>query len=77
MDSINIRSKKYISDYLNSYKSYKGKWCYEDGCLLQGAMLLYKTTKKDEYLNFIYNYLKEFVDENGAIKGYEKDEFIT
>ncbi|MGL4786984.1 MAG: glycoside hydrolase family 88 protein, partial [Cetobacterium sp.] len=62
MDSINTKSRKYISNYLKSYKPYKGKWCYEDGCLLQGAMLLYKTTKEDEYLNFVYSYLDDFID---------------
>lgn len=75
MDSINSRSKKYINSYLESYEPYKGKWCYEDGCLLQGTMLLYKTTKNEEYLDFIYGYLKKFIDENGIIKGYEKEEF--
>lgn len=75
MDSINTKSRKYISNYLKSYKPYKGKWCYEDGCLLQGAMLLYKTTKEDEYLNFVYSYLNDFIDENGVMKGYEKNEF--
>ncbi|MGL5174815.1 MAG: glycoside hydrolase family 88/105 protein [Cetobacterium sp.] len=75
MDCIKSRSEKYIADYLESYEPYKGKWCYEDGCLLQGAMLLYKATENKKYLDFIYNYLNVFIGENGVIKGYEKTEF--
>lgn len=75
MNCINTRSEKYINDYLNSYKPYKGKWCYEDGCLLQGAMLLYKATEDNKYLNFVYSYLNEFISKDGEIKGYKKDEF--
>ncbi|MGL5426294.1 MAG: glycoside hydrolase family 88 protein, partial [Cetobacterium sp.] len=75
MDCIKSRSEKYIADYLKSYEPYKGKWCYEDGCLLQGTMLLYKATEDKKYLEFVYEYLKEFVGENGVIKGYDKSEF--
>ncbi|MGL5543803.1 MAG: glycoside hydrolase family 88/105 protein [Cetobacterium sp.] len=75
MDCIKSRSEKYITDYLKTYEPYKGKWCYEDGCLLQGAMLLYKATENKKYLEFVYEYLEEFIGENGVIKGYDKSEF--
>lgn len=75
MNSVNEKVESYIENYLNSYEPYKGKWCYEDGCLLQGSMLLYKATQKEKYIEFIYDYLENFISEDGQIKGYEKEEY--
>ena len=69
------KCEKYVLSYLENYKPYKGKWCYEDGCLLQGALLLYKVTLEERYLNFIENYLKIFIGNDGEIKGYQKEEY--
>ncbi len=75
MSLLKEKCEKYVAEYLNEYEPYKGKWCYEDGCLLQGAMLLYKVTNEKRYLDFILAYLNEFIGENGEIKGYSKDEY--
>lgn len=75
MSFLKEKCEKYVAEYLNNYEPYKGKWCYEDGCLLQGAMLLYKATNEERYLKFILAYLNEFIGENGEIKGYSKEEY--
>lgn len=75
MSLLKEKCEKYVAEYLNEYEPYKGKWCYEDGCLLQGAMLLYKVTNEKRYLDFILAYLNEFIGENGEIKGYSKEEY--
>lgn len=75
MSLLMAKCEKYIKEYLINYSPYKGKWCYEDGCLLQGALLLYKATNEKQYLEFIGSYLKEFIAENGDIKGYVKEEY--
>lgn len=75
MKKLNLKCEKYIDEYLKDYSPYKGKWCYEDGCLLQGSMLLYKATEDEKYLKFILNYLNEFIKDDGSIKGYTKEEY--
>ena len=64
MSFLKEKCEKYVAEYLNDYEPYKGKWCYEDGCLLQGAMLLYKATNEERYLKFILAYLNEFIGDH-------------
>ncbi len=67
--------QRFIDQYLADYKPYKGRWCYEDGCVLKGSWDLYCVTGEKRYLEFILNYLEEFIDEKGTVKGYDPQNY--
>ncbi|MBR8748614.1 Unsaturated rhamnogalacturonyl hydrolase YteR [Fusobacterium sp. DD29] len=75
MEFKTVICETYIDNFLKNYKPYKGKWCYEDGCLLQGCLLLYKATGEKKYLDFILKYLNVFVSDNGDLRGYVKEDY--
>lgn len=59
-----------------NYKCYKvGEWCYEDGCVYMGAKAMYEATKDSLYLDFLIQHVSYFVEEDGTIKGYDRDTF--
>ena len=62
----------FVDQYLKNYKPYKnGTWCYEDGVVLNGAMSLYKATKKKDYLDFCVNYFDTHIQDDGSMKGFD------
>lgn len=66
----------YLKHYLTHYQNYKvDRWNYEDGCVLMGAKQLYEATKEEMYKEFIFNYLSDFIQENGAIHNYDSHEY--
>jgi len=69
------KTDKFIEGYLAKYERYKQYWNYEDGCVLIGAKGLYEATGDDKYLNFIIEYLKQYITEDGKILNYEDGKF--
>lgn len=65
----------YINQYLEKYQNYQHYFNYEDGCILLGAKELYEVTNDERYFNFIENYLKRFITEEGTIQYYDFDKF--
>lgn len=70
-----MKFERYISSYLTDYQNAKTDWNYEDGCVLMGTVLLYKVTNDEYYKNFIINYMKKFINEDGSINHYEKEHY--
>ncbi|AEH50494.1 glycoside hydrolase family 88/105 protein [Pseudothermotoga thermarum] len=67
--------ERFINEYLSSYKPYKGRWCYEDGCVLKGSWDLYRVTGNQRYLDFVSSYFENFIDEQGNVKGYNLENY--
>lgn len=70
-----MKVEAFIKEYLLNYKNYKEYWNYEDGCVLLGAKQMYEATGAAVYYEFIEQYLKHFVTENGVIEHYELGKF--
>lgn len=65
------KTKAYALQYISAYQSYKGHWCYEDGCALKAAADLYHATEDIRYRDFVLRWLSERVGKDGSISGYE------
>lgn len=52
----------------------KATWDYIDGCMIMSLLELYKVSKNDKYLSFAESYIGYRVEEDGTIRGYDKDE---
>jgi unsaturated rhamnogalacturonyl hydrolase len=66
----------YLDNFASAYRPYKGgAWCYEDGCIYRGLVLLHQATGEARW----YDHLKRLVDAqvsgDGALKGYSVNEF--
>lgn len=70
-----MKFEKYVTSYLKNYKNAKLNWNYEDGCVLMGSVLLYKVTGNNYYKDFIVNYMKDFINEDGSINHFEKEQY--
>ncbi len=69
------KAQKFIDQYLEDFIATTDKWNYEDGCVLRGAQLLYQETEDKQYFNFIENYLKNYISEDGEINHYNIEEY--
>lgn len=68
--------ERYIKNYMGKFNRLdRDFWNYEDGCVLIGAQLMYEATGEDFYYNSIKSYVDRYVDRNGVIKGYQKEEY--
>ncbi len=70
-----MKFDNYIDSYLKGYRNYKTYWNYEDGTVLLGAKQMYEATGDEKYYDFIENYLKSFIREDGTIDHYEMEKF--
>lgn len=52
----------------------KATWDYIDGCMIMSLLELYKVTKNEKFLEFSDGYIGHRVEEDGTIRGYDKDE---
>lgn len=68
--------ERYIKNYLQEFNRLdRNSWNYEDGCVLIGASHLYRATGEDFYYDCVKNYIDRYVNEEGSIRGYEKEEY--
>lgn len=70
-----MKFEKYVTSYLKNYKNAKTNWNYEDGCVLMGSVMLYEVTENTFYKDFIVNYMKDFINEDGSINHFEKEQY--
>lgn len=70
-----MRFEQYVEHYLTHYQNAKTEWNYEDGCVLMGCVQLYKATGDEKYKNFVVEYMKKFINEDGTIAHYEKEKY--
>lgn len=70
-----MKFNNYVEAYLRNFKNAKEEWNYEDGCVLTGAIFLYKATNNQIYRDFLLKYVDSYIDEEGNIKGYIKDSY--
>jgi unsaturated rhamnogalacturonyl hydrolase len=62
--------QNFIDDYLENYRNYKDSWNYEDGCILKGALDLFRSTGEEKYKAFVFKYVDSYIDIFGNIKGF-------
>lgn len=68
--------KRYIDDYIENFYPYKmGRWCYEDGLILNASWKMYEVTKEKKYYDFVEKYYDNMIDSDGNIKEYTLEEF--
>lgn len=66
----------YADAYASDYAFYKGgAWCYEDGCLYRGLVLLHQSTGEARWLDHLLRLTGPQVAEDGALAGYDPQEF--
>ena len=51
-------------------------WNYIDGCMMNSFMEMYKITNNQKYLTFVDEYISYFINEDGSIRTYKKEEYI-
>lgn len=70
-----MKFDQYVEHYLDHYTNAKVEWNYEDGCVLMGCVQLYKATGNERYKNFVIEYMKGFINDDGTINHYEKEKY--
>jgi unsaturated rhamnogalacturonyl hydrolase len=70
-----MKFERYVTSYLTDYQNAKKDWNYEDGCVLMGAVMLYQATKNECYKDFVVNYMKNYINEDGSINHYDKEQY--
>lgn len=65
----------YVNSYLRNFKNMKDHWNYEDGCVLLGLKGLYQVTKQPFYKEFIINYMIPFINNDGSINNYNREDY--
>lgn len=53
----------------------KPSWNYIDGCMMTSLLNLYRLEGKEEYLNFVNNFVDYYVFDDGSIRGYKKETY--
>ena len=68
--------KDYFDHFCQRYNPYKdGAWCYEDGCIYRGLMLLYQSSGEARWLDHLMRMVSRQVQDDGALVGYDPREF--
>lgn len=66
----------YFDDYCRRYSPYKnGAWCYEDGCIYRGLLLLHEATQETRWLDHLMRLCSAQVRPDGTLAGYDPDAF--
>ena len=50
-------------------------WNYIDGCMMTSLYQIYKQSGDKKYLDFIDNFIDYYVDDEGNIRGYDRETF--
>lgn len=68
--------KDYFDHFCQRYDPYKdGAWCYEDGCIYRGLMLLYQSSGEPRWLDHLMRMVSRQVQDDGTLVGYDPREF--
>jgi unsaturated rhamnogalacturonyl hydrolase len=66
----------YFDAFCTRYQPYKGgAWCYEDGCIYRGLLLLHEATGEARWQDHLIRLCSAQVSEGGDLAGYDPDEF--
>ncbi len=66
----------YFEQFCQRYEPYKqGAWCYEDGCIYRGLMLLYQSSGERRWLDHLLRLVSYQIDGDGNLAGYDPLEF--
>jgi unsaturated rhamnogalacturonyl hydrolase len=65
----------FIAGYLSSWQPYRPYWNYEDGCIYKGCLDVARACSDPSLADFVYREVSARVAPDGAIRGYDPDEF--
>jgi unsaturated rhamnogalacturonyl hydrolase len=66
----------YFNTFARDYRPYKGgAWCYEDGCIYRGLILLHQMTGEARWYNHLRRFADAQVSDDGALSGYSVGEY--
>ncbi len=67
---------EYFDAFAARYQPYKGgDWCYEDGCVYRGLVLLHEATNESRWRDHLLRLVGPQVAEDGRLRGYRIDEY--
>ncbi len=68
--------EKYINDFYSDLSKMRlDKWNYEDACILNAAIQLYRAKGEDRFKNFVLEYLDSYIDKDGNILHYKQEDY--
>jgi unsaturated rhamnogalacturonyl hydrolase len=70
-----MKFDQYVEYHLAHFENAKTDWNYEDGCVLMGCVQLYQATGKNMYKDFVIEYMKKFINDDGTINHFEKENY--
>ena len=66
----------YFDDFATRYQPYKGgAWCYEDGCVYRGLLLLFEATGEARWRDHLLRLATAQVAPDGTLAGYDAQDF--
>lgn len=66
----------YFDAFAARYRHYKGgSWCYEDGCIYRGLVLLHRATGERRWFDHLRRLTDAQIGPDGALAGYDPGEF--
>ena len=66
----------YFDEFCRRYQAYKGgAWCYEDGCIYRGLMLLHEATGESRWLDYLLRLISAQVGPDGVLADYDPQEY--
>ncbi|WFE76824.1 glycoside hydrolase family 105 protein [Roseinatronobacter sp. S2] len=67
---------EYFDAYAARYQPYKGgDWCYEDGCIYRGLLMLHQATGQARWRDHLLRLVLPQVAPDGRLRGYRIDEY--
>lgn len=67
---------EYFDAFAARYQPYKGgDWCYEDGCIYRGLLLLHEATGEPRWRDHLLRLATPQVAEDGTLRGYRIDDY--
>jgi unsaturated rhamnogalacturonyl hydrolase len=66
---------KMSDSVIQFYPALSGRWIYHDGVVLKGIEEVWRLSKVQKYFDFIQNHIDHYVDQYGAIKGYQLETY--
>ncbi|EPX75473.1 glycoside hydrolase family 88 protein [Salipiger mucosus] len=71
-----MRAFDYFDAFATRYRHYKGgSWCYEDGCIYRGLVLLRRATGETRWFDHLKRLTDAQIASDGTLSGYDPDEF--
>jgi rhamnogalacturonyl hydrolase YesR len=66
----------YFDEFCHGYRHYKGgAWCYEDGCIYRGLVLLHRTTGESRWLDHLLRLTEPQIAADGTLARYVPSDF--